>query len=268
MAPGSLPPIGQHSVSITHDDGLLLFDNGQNSVFQKPVGVERTYSSPRKYQIDTAAKVATEVWNYEQNQTIQVQFTGSVYEDDALNYFIDYASEVIDGLLYTELVALDSTGAKVFDYRYPTPAIGAFAWNAIPIHLENIVYTGPQTALADGHAMFFTGEAPLTNGVSYLEFPGNGNVFGYYSYLADPHYFYHFGLGYEYWFDAADSQHGVYLYDFASQGFFYTSPSFPFPYLYDFSLGTVLYYYANPANAEPGTARHFYNFSTGQIITK
>ena len=121
------------------------------------------------------------------------------------------------------------------------------------------------------HPAFFTGEAALSNGVYYLAFPNNGNLFGYYSYLSDPHYIYHFDLGYEYIFDAADGKSGVYLYDFKSGGYFYTSPSFPFPYLYDFSLSTTLYYYPDPNN--PGRyntngVRYFYNFATGKIITK
>ena len=96
-------------------------------------------------------------------------------------------------------------------------------------------------------------------------------MFGYYSFLSDPRYIYHFDLGYEYVFDAADGNDGVYLYDFASQTFFYTSPTFGFPYLYDFSLNSVLYYYPDPNN--PGRyntngTRYFYNFATGQIITK
>ena len=71
----------------------------------------------------------------------------------------------------------------------------------------------------------------MDGGVYYLGFPIDANVFGYYSYLSDPRYFYHFGLGYEYWFDAADSEHGLYLYDFALQGFFYTSPALSFSLL-------------------------------------
>ncbi len=119
-------------------------------------------------------------------------------------------------------------------------------------------------------AAFFTGEAPLNNGVYYLAFP-NGNPFGYYSYLPDSHYIYHQDMGYEYTFDAHDGKSGVYLYDFKSNGFFYTSPEFPFPYLYDFSLNTVLYYYPDPKN--PGRyntngTRFFYDFASGKIITK
>ena len=120
------------------------------------------------------------------------------------------------------------------------------------------------------HTAFFTGEVALSNGVYYLQFP-SGNLFGYYSYLSDLRYVYHFDLGYEYVFDALDGKSGVYLYDFKSGDFFYTSPTFPFPYLYDFGLNTVLYYYPDPNNAghynTDGT-RYFYNFATGQIISK
>ena len=120
------------------------------------------------------------------------------------------------------------------------------------------------------NASFFTGEVALGNGVYYLAFP-NGNYFGYYSFLTDPNYIYHFDLGFEYVFDADDGKNGVYLYDFKSSDFFYTSPTFPFPYLYDFGLKTVLYYYPDPSN--PGHyntngVRYFYDFNTGTIITK
>ena len=76
-------------------------------------------------------------------------------------------------------------------------------------------------------------------------------------------------MGYEYWFDANDGQNGIYFYDLISNHFFYTSPSFPFPYLYDFSLNTVLYYFPDPNRPGHYTAnpRYFYNFATGQIIT-
>ncbi len=117
---------------------------------------------------------------------------------------------------------------------------------------------------------FFKGEAALGNGAYYLAF-SSGNYFGYYSFLSDPRYIYHFDLGYEYVFNANDGKSGVYFYDFKSGGFLYTSPTFPFPYLYDFSLNTVLYYYPNPSEAghyNTNGVRYFYRFDTGQIITK
>ena len=118
---------------------------------------------------------------------------------------------------------------------------------------------------------FFTGEQALGNDVYYLTLP-NGNLFSYYSYLEDFHYIYHYGLHYEYIFDANDGQDGIYLYDFQSGGFFYTSPTFPFPYLYDFSLNSVVYYFVNPyppgSPADVTGTRYFYVFNLGQIITK
>ena len=117
---------------------------------------------------------------------------------------------------------------------------------------------------------FFYGETFISNGVYYLAFP-SGNYFGYYSFLTDPNYIYHFDLGYEYCFDAADGKSGVYFYDFASNDFFYTSPSFPFPYLYDFGLQSTVYYYPDPNNAgryNTNGVRYFYVFNTGQIISK
>ena len=120
------------------------------------------------------------------------------------------------------------------------------------------------------HPSFFTGEVALSEGVFYLGF-ANHNIFGYYTYLSDPHFIYHYDLGFEYVFDAADGHSGVYFYDFKSGDFFYTSPTFGFPYLYDFNLKTALYYYPDPVN--PGRyntdgIRYFYRFDTGTIIVK
>ena len=75
------------------------------------------------------------------------------------------------------------------------------------------------------HPAFFNGEVSAGNAVNYLTF-SNGNFFGYYSYLTNADYIYHFDLGYEYVFDANDGHDGIYLYDFASNTFFYTSPTF------------------------------------------
>ena len=94
---------------------------------------------------------------------------------------------------------------------------------------------------------FFDGEADI-GAYRYLAFP-NGNYFGYYTYLTDPHYIYHSDMGYEYIFDANDGNKGAYFYDFKSDGFFYSSPQFSFPYLYDFSLNSVVYYYPDPSDA-------------------
>ena len=134
---------------------------------------------------------------------------------------------------------------------------------------SGVIYQLPLTT-GSSRPAFFAGEASLGSGVYYLAFAG-GNPFGYYSYLSDERYLFHFDLGYEFIFDAADGKNGVYLYDFASNGFFYTSPTFPFPYLYDFTLNTVLYYFPDPTDPthyNTGGVRYFYRFDNGTIFSK
>ena len=148
LAPGSLPPIGQHSPSITYDQNLLVFDNGQNSLFHDPPGDQRDYASPRKYSLDLVARVATEVWNFPMNQSVRSPFCGSVYEDAPKNYVIDYA--LVNGGIpgvptFAQLLGLDADGEKIFYYQYPTMSCNT-AYNSIPIHLENTKFPtiGPQ----------------------------------------------------------------------------------------------------------------------------
>ena len=134
VAPGSLAPIGQHGISITHDEALLLHDNGNPSSFQHPIGAARNYSSPRKYQLNLTTKVATEVWNYEQNQSVYSPICSCVYEDAPLNYLIDFASA--QGISEAILAGLDAAGNKIFGYQYATRGCNT-AYNSRPIHLEN-----------------------------------------------------------------------------------------------------------------------------------
>ncbi len=125
-------------------------------------------------------------------------------------------------------------------------------------------------ATSYNHPVFFGGEAYLGQGAYYLKF-STGHPFGYYGYLSDPNYLFHEDLGYEYVFDANDAAHGVFLYDFTTKGFFYTSPVFPFPYLYDFQENSVVYYYPSPNDPDHYNTngyRFFYVFNTGQIISK
>jgi hypothetical protein len=149
LAPGSLPPIGQHAPSITYDQNLLVFDNGQESQFQMPPGAHRDFVSPRKYRLDLVNKVATEVWNYPMNQSIHCPFCASIYEDAPLNYLIDYA--FVNGGFpgvpkFAQLLGLDRFSEKIFYYQYPTQGC-EIAYNSIPLHLENTKFptVGPQT---------------------------------------------------------------------------------------------------------------------------
>ena len=135
LAPGTLPPIGEHALSMSGDQ-LLLFDNGTGSVFQQPPGETRTYSAPRKYQIDLGAFEATETWHYYPDPSVYSPFCSSVYEDAPDNYVIDYTQAGPN--IYTGIVGLDALGNVAFNYQYDLLGWLCTAWNAIQIHWENV----------------------------------------------------------------------------------------------------------------------------------
>jgi arylsulfate sulfotransferase len=164
---GSLPPVGQHSLSITYDQGLLLFDNGSNSTYQNPHGVNRTYASPRKYRLDLNARTATEVWNYDRGQTTLSPFCGSAYEDAPLNYVIDYAMVGFPGPPppTAQLIGLDNSGRKIFHYQYPTHLCDT-GYNTVPLHLEHTTFptVGPQALNLSTRGMVGSGANALIGG--------------------------------------------------------------------------------------------------------
>ncbi len=168
LASGSLPPIGQHSPSITYDQNLLVFDNGQSSVFQVPRGEQRTYSAPRKYTIDLNTKTATEVWNFAMNNSIWDPYCSSIYEDAPYNYLIDY-SFVNGGLpglpTFTELLGLNAAGETIFYYQYPNGTCG-YIYRAVPLHLEDtkLPTVGPQPLNLSTRAFISAGDNVVIGG--------------------------------------------------------------------------------------------------------
>jgi hypothetical protein len=168
LAPGSLPPIGQHSPSITYDQGVLAFDNGEMSLFQSPPGAQREFASPRKYSLDLVNKVATEVWNFPMNESIHSPFCGSIYEDAPHNYLIDYA--FVNGGLpgvptFAQLLGLDAATQTIFYYQYPTTGCST-AYNSIPLHLENTKFpaVGPQALNLSTRGVVSSGDGVLIGG--------------------------------------------------------------------------------------------------------
>jgi arylsulfate sulfotransferase len=168
LAPGSMPPIGQHSPSITFDEGVMVFDNGRNSQFQDPPGEQRDYASPRKYSLDLVGKVATEVWNFPMNQNIFSPFCGSIYEDAPYNYVVDYA--FVNGGIpnvpsFAQFLGLDADGEEIFYYQYGTVGCNT-AYNSIPIHLENTKFprVGPQALNLSTRGLVGTGDNVLIGG--------------------------------------------------------------------------------------------------------
>jgi hypothetical protein len=168
LAPGSLPPIGQHSPSIAFDQNILVLDNGEHSFLQSPFGAQREYASPRKYSLDRVNKVATEVWNFPMNESIHCPFCGSIYEDAPYNYLIDY-SVVNDGLpglpVFAELLGLNAAGETIFYYQYPATNCGTI-YRALPIHLENTKFptVGPQALNLSTRGVVSSGDSVLIGG--------------------------------------------------------------------------------------------------------
>jgi len=104
------------------------------------------------------------------------------------------------------------------------------------------------------HPSFFNGEVSEGHSLYHLTFEYfYGTFFGYYSCQYYP-WLYHFGLGFEYVYDAKDGARGVYFYDPGLKTFLYTSPRL-FPYFYDFGSNSWLFYYQ-------GTSRYFYDFGS------
>jgi arylsulfate sulfotransferase len=168
VASGSLPPIGQHSPSITFDQGLMVFDNGQESIHHNPPGAHRDFASPRKYSLDRVGKVATEVWNYPMNESIHCPFCSSIYEDAPYNYLIDYS--IVNGGIpnvpvFAELLGLNAAGETIFFYRYPATNCGKI-YRALPIHLENTKFptVGPQALNLSTRGLVGTGDNVVIGG--------------------------------------------------------------------------------------------------------
>jgi hypothetical protein len=168
LAPGSLPPIGQHSPSITFDQGLMVFDNGNQSILHNPPGAHRDFVSPRKYSLDLVGMVATEVWNFPMNESIHCPFCSSVYEDAPYNYLIDYS--IVNGgrpgvPVFAQLLGLNAAGETIFSYRYPATDCGKI-YRALPIHLENTKFpaVGPQPLNLSTRGLVGTGDNVVIGG--------------------------------------------------------------------------------------------------------
>ena len=167
LTSGSLPPIGQHAISVTFDQNILVFDNGQNSIFQVPPGEQRSYSSPRKYMLDLNAKTASEIWNFDVGQSLWCPYCGSIYEDAPFNYLINFT--FVDRVTTNSLaqwIGLNAAGDTAFRYQYPSASGCIVSFNTIPLHLENTKFpaVGPRVQNVSTRAMVSTGDNVLING--------------------------------------------------------------------------------------------------------
>ena len=165
----TLPPVGQHGVSIDHLGNLLLFDDGLGSITASntPAGITRNYSAARSYQINTSAMTATSTFTYtaSSGQDLFSPICGSVY-DVAGTYIVDFATtnqaaaaatpasaaSTVPGNLgiienYLETASNNQTSVilvgvgnssniqfvSAIPAPYPTPGPCAGGWNAFPL---------------------------------------------------------------------------------------------------------------------------------------
>jgi hypothetical protein len=181
---------------------------------------------------------------------------------------------VLAGLALATSLALPSCGGVPAPQstapQQPSVAIPARPLAAVPRMPSFAVPAAPST-IGLGPVRntttnaFFANQAALGNGVYYLAFL-NSNFFGYYSFLSDAHYIYHFDMSYEYVFDSSDANN-VYFYDFTTGDFWYTGATL-FPYVYDFTLQAFLYYGVDAQHAGhyDTNPRWFYNTQTQKWI--
>ena len=173
------------------------------------------------------------------------------------------ASGTFSGGGDTFTTATNSSGIATAETFTANSDAGTYTVTATSTGLPAVSFALTNTSAAT-HPSFFSGEDYLSGNVYYLKFP-DGNLFGYYEYLSSS-ILYHFDLGYEGFIPSTAGQ--IYFYDFASEHWWYTSPSL-FPYLYDFTLNTFIFYF--PSTTNPGhyttNPRYFSNLATGMIFT-
>jgi hypothetical protein len=127
------------------------------------------------------------------------------------------------------------------------------------------------TTVAPGDP-FFNGEISVGGGFFYLVLQ-DGNPFGFYSFAQGTANtatatIFHADMGFEYVVPGGGAGAGIYMYDFSSGHWWYTSSTL-FPYIYDFTLNSWLYYFPNTSSAGHYTTapRYFYQFSTSKIVS-
>jgi hypothetical protein len=141
LAGGGLYPIGQHSVSVTSDGLLMVFNNGFQSVQQPtgaPAGAFRPYSTVSAYRIDPATMTATEEWSFDYGQSISSIICSSAYEADEKSVLVNYS--FVDGGARSRLVGLNAAHEVVFDIQYDSLGSCGTSWNATPIPFHEMSF--------------------------------------------------------------------------------------------------------------------------------
>lgn len=136
---GGLYPIGQHSLSLTSDGALMLFDNGTNSLNQPSgaaTGESRNYSAVSKFMIDLATRRATMTWRFDNAKSIQSPYCSSAYEAANKTLLVTYSIAAGNS---ARLMGIGTDQTVAFDFKYPSLRCNT-AWNAIPVSFDALNY--------------------------------------------------------------------------------------------------------------------------------
>ena len=135
---GTVPPIGQHGLSIDTAGNVLLFDDGFGSTFQSPAGITRGYSVVNSYSIDTVAMTATAVFSYVPQPSAYSYICGSAYDAGGGSHLVDFATA--DGDTLADIQGLGVNNTVVFDLKLPQNNYCSVGWNASLIPSVPILY--------------------------------------------------------------------------------------------------------------------------------
>jgi arylsulfate sulfotransferase len=108
-------PIGQHALSVIGDPNhLLVFNNGLGD---RSAGDCRTYSSTSLYEINESAMTASEVWTFDNNQTLYSPICGSAYKTSGGEYLMNFAT--VSSMTAARIMIVDENKNLKFDMLVP-----------------------------------------------------------------------------------------------------------------------------------------------------
>ena len=145
LTTAGLYPIGQHAVSITPQGYLQIFNNGFQSGHQpasQPTGAYRPYSTVSTYVIDEVNHTATDVSEFDYNQSISSIICSSGYTEQDGSMLVSYAyvpSVASPGTFVARLVGVNPASNVTFDFEYPTNGCGT-SFNARVIRFESLSF--------------------------------------------------------------------------------------------------------------------------------
>jgi arylsulfate sulfotransferase len=139
-------PIGQHSINITADGDLLLFNNGMRTSplavpHGAPLGQKREFSAVNAYRINAKKMKAAETRRYTHDETMLSRVCSSAAEsllaDGGSTMLVDFAAAENDTRMH--LVGLGADGRMAFEYVYGTNDCST-GWNAQPIAFDALAF--------------------------------------------------------------------------------------------------------------------------------